>query len=43
MIGHLMDKDKPVRINSFAPHIILRSNLQLFVHRLTTPSAVAAS
>lgn len=43
LVGHLMDKDKPVRTHRFAPHIILRSNLSLFVHRLTTPSAMAAS
>lgn len=42
LMSHLMDKDKPVRSHRFAPHIILRSNLPLFVSRLTTPSVVAA-
>ena len=35
LIAHLTDKDKPVRARRFAPHIILRSNLPLFVSRLT--------
>lgn len=35
LIAHLTDKDKPVRAHRFAPHIILRSNLPLFVNRLT--------
>ena len=34
LIGHLMDKDKPVKTHRFAPHIILRSNLPLFASRL---------
>lgn len=38
LIAHLMDKDKPVQTHRFAPHIILRSNLPLFVNRLN-PSA----
>lgn len=42
LVAHLMDKDKPTRTHRFAPHIILRSNLSLFAHRLTTPSATAA-
>jgi LacI family transcriptional regulator len=42
LIGHLMDKDKAVRTHRFAPHIILRSNLPLFVGRLIDPSATAA-
>ena len=33
-LGHLMDKDKPVKTHRLAPHIILRSNLPLFVSRL---------
>ena len=37
LIAHLMDKDKPVKAHRFAPHIILRSNLPLFLSRLTTP------
>jgi len=35
LIAHLTDKDKPVKAHRFAPHIILRSNLPLFVNRLT--------
>lgn len=42
LMAHLMNKDKPVRSHRFAPHIILRSNLSLFVSRLTAPSAGAA-
>ena len=38
LIGHLMDKDKPVKTHRFAPHIILRSNLALFASRLSSPS-----
>jgi LacI family transcriptional regulator len=34
LVAHLMDKNKPVRSHRFAPHIILRSNLPLFVGRL---------
>ena len=34
LIAHLADKDKPVKVHRFAPHIILRSNLPLFVNRL---------
>jgi len=42
LFGHLMQKDKPARTHRLAPHIILRSNLPLFVHRLNeTSSAVA--
>jgi LacI family transcriptional regulator len=43
LIGYLMDKDKPVKTHRFAPHIILRSNLPLFVNRLTESSRTAAS
>jgi LacI family transcriptional regulator len=39
LIGHLMDRDKPVKTHRFAPHIILRSNLALFASRLSSPSA----
>jgi LacI family transcriptional regulator len=35
LVSHLVDKHTPVRAHRFAPHIILRSNLQLFVNRLT--------
>jgi LacI family transcriptional regulator len=43
LIAHLMDKNKPVRTHRFAPHIILRSNLSLFVNRLIPATATAAS
>jgi LacI family transcriptional regulator len=43
LIGHLVDKDKPVKTHRFAPHIILRSNLPLFFNRLTELSRSAAS
>jgi LacI family transcriptional regulator len=43
LIGHLVDKDKPVKTHRFAPHIILRSNLPLFFNRLTESSRSAAS
>jgi LacI family transcriptional regulator len=42
LIGHLMDRGKPVKTHRFAPHIILRSNLPLFVSRLTNPAAALA-
>jgi LacI family transcriptional regulator len=39
LLGHLMDKEKPVKTQRLAPHIILRSNLALFASRLTdTPT-----
>ncbi|HZZ39596.1 MAG TPA: LacI family DNA-binding transcriptional regulator [Acidobacteriaceae bacterium] len=41
LIAHLTDRDKPVRTHRFAPHIILRSNLSLFVSRLTPATATA--
>jgi len=41
LMSYLMDREKPVRSHRFAPHIILRSNLSLFVNRLTTPLATA--
>ena len=34
LLGHLMDKGRPVKTHRLAPHIILRSNLPLFVNRL---------
>src|SRR5580700_1905935 len=34
LIAHLTDKDKPIKVHRFAPHIILRSNLSLFANRL---------
>lgn len=34
LLAHLTDKAKPVKVHRFAPHIILRSNLSLFVNRL---------
>src|SRR5580698_8297239 len=34
LIAHLSDKDKPIKVHRFAPHIILRSNLALFANRL---------
>lgn len=34
LIAHLSDRGKPVKTHRFAPHIILRSNLPLFVSRL---------
>jgi LacI family transcriptional regulator len=43
LIGHLIEKDKPVKTHRLAPHIILRSNLPLFLNRLTEVSAAAAS
>jgi LacI family transcriptional regulator len=38
LIGHLMDKDKPVKTHRFAPHIILRSNLPLFASQVAKPA-----
>jgi LacI family transcriptional regulator len=35
LVAHLTNKDKTVKVHRFAPHIILRSNLPLFVRRLT--------
>jgi LacI family transcriptional regulator len=43
LLGHIMDKSRPVRTHRLAPHIILRSNLSLFVNRLSESSAPAAS
>jgi LacI family transcriptional regulator len=43
LLGHLMEKGKPVKTHRLAPHIILRSNLPLFLNRLTEASATAAS
>ena len=42
LLGHLIDKDKPVKTHRLAPHIILRSNLPLFLNRLTDSSVAAA-
>jgi LacI family transcriptional regulator len=42
LLGHLMDKGRPVKTHRLAPHIILRSNLSLFANRLTdTPASLA--
>jgi LacI family transcriptional regulator len=43
LLGHLANKDKPVKTHRFAPHIILRSNLSLFASRLTNSAASLAS
>ncbi|MFZ0301702.1 MAG: LacI family DNA-binding transcriptional regulator [Terracidiphilus sp.] len=43
LIAHLTDKDKPVKTQRFAPHIILRSNLSLFANRLTSSVKKLAS
>jgi LacI family transcriptional regulator len=43
LLGHLIEKDKHVKTHRLAPHIILRSNLPLFLNRLTDPSVTAAS
>lgn len=40
LIAHLTDTDKPVKVHRFAPHIILRSNLPLFVKRLTSAAGI---
>jgi LacI family transcriptional regulator len=42
LMAHLTDKEKPVKAHRFAPHIILRANLPLFVNRLTNPGAKPA-
>jgi hypothetical protein len=39
----LTGKDKPVKVHRFAPHIILRSNLPLFVNRLANVAGISAS
>jgi LacI family transcriptional regulator len=36
LIAYLTDRNKAIKVRRFAPHIILRSNLQLFVNRLAT-------
>lgn len=43
LIAHLSDQEKPVKMHRFAPHIILRSNLPLFVSRLAGPAGHLAS
>jgi LacI family transcriptional regulator len=35
LFAYITDKDKPVKVHRFAPHIILRSNLPIFAGRLT--------
>jgi LacI family transcriptional regulator len=42
LIAYLTDKDKPVKVHRFAPHIILRSNLPLFLHRLANLAGISA-
>jgi len=39
LLAYLADKDKPIKVHRFAPHIILRSNLPLFVTRFTSTTA----
>ncbi|WP_058186452.1 LacI family DNA-binding transcriptional regulator [Terracidiphilus gabretensis] len=34
LIAHLADRERPVKTHRFAPHIILRTNLPLFVSRI---------
>jgi LacI family transcriptional regulator len=43
LLSYLTDKDKSVKSHRFAPHIILRSNLALFAHRLAHPAGTSAS
>jgi LacI family transcriptional regulator len=43
LLGHLTNKDKPVKTHRFAPHIILRSNLSLFANRLANSATSLAS
>jgi LacI family transcriptional regulator len=43
LIAYLADKNKPVRVHRFAPHIILRSNLPLFVSRLSNEAKTSTS
>jgi LacI family transcriptional regulator len=40
LIAHLTDREKAVRSHRFAPHIILRSNLPLFIERLRGSAGV---
>jgi LacI family transcriptional regulator len=42
LIAHLIDKDKPIKVHRFAPHIILRSNLSLFANRLAGSAGSSA-
>jgi LacI family transcriptional regulator len=35
LLAHLTETGRPVKTHKLAPHIILRSNLSLFIHRLT--------
>jgi len=34
LVAHLIDKNRPVKTHSFAPHTIFRSNLPLFANRI---------
>jgi LacI family transcriptional regulator len=43
LVAHLTDKDNPVKVHRFAPHIILRSNLPLFVNRLAISAGTRMS
>lgn len=43
LIAYLTDKNKPIKVHRFAPHIILRSNLPLFVNRLGNAGGILAS
>ena len=43
LLAYLIDKDKPVKTHRLAPHIILRSNLALFLNRIADSSTAAAS
>jgi LacI family transcriptional regulator len=43
LIAHLTDPGKPVKMHRFAPHIILRSNLPLFVSRIAGAAGGPAS
>ncbi len=43
LLGHLMEKGKPVKTHRLAPHIIFRSNLSLFAGRLTPEQPASRS
>jgi LacI family transcriptional regulator len=43
LIAYLTNKNNPVKAHRFAPHIILRSNLPLFVNRLAKVAGTLAS
>lgn len=38
LLSHLSDRKKPVKTHRFAPHIILRTNLPLFISRISDPA-----